>query len=310
MRLYQHRILVLMPDGTPAAYPSVTLIPHGSGGMMNTSSYQGNSNGIIYIPLNETRHKDSGGSINISASINNREYFGGMATGKSKLPLTIFLREDTGASKTADAPKPIPLSEMLVAPLLDLIKTAAKEATTPLPQSLAQDPSTLPICEREDAGSQVYSERYRIVADLDGDGANDLILSAAVETLGKMGGPWTVYLSREGKFNPVGTITAHPKAISLEPDQDRNRRDPNEVRYARIWVYLRDNGPSGGLGYYRVGEKTVKENKGLIIYPGDGGSDLGREIYTAVFKTSPIKFNLERSRTTPKGEVTWAVDAQ
>ncbi len=308
MQLYEHRILVLMPDGSPAQNPSVIFFPEGSGGGWNSPQSQdiwGNRNGIIYVPLDQTHHKAGWGHIHLKANKDGKEYFEILNTGTFDFPLTIKLHERPKSNQ----PSLLDQAKQL----LDLglqVKTGVKETTAPLTQSLAQDPSTTPIREREEAGSNVYSERYRIIADLDGDAANDLILSAAVETFGKMGGSWTVYLSREGKFNQVGTITAHPKAISLEPDQDRNRRGPNEVRYARIWVYLRDSGRSGGLSYYRVGEKTIEENKGLVIYLGDGGSDLGREIYAAVFTASPIKFTLERSQTNAKGEVTWATDSQ
>jgi hypothetical protein len=308
MQLYQNRILVVMPDESPAQNPSAIFIPEGSGGGWNSPQPQdifGNRSGIIYVPLNQTHHKAGWGQLQVSANKDGKEYFETLNTGTFDFPLTIKLHERPKSNQ----PSLLDQAKQL----LDLglqLKTEAKETTTPLPQSLAQDPSTTPIREREEAGSNVYSERYRIIADLDGDAANDLILSAAVETFGKMGGPWTVYLSREGKFNQIGTITAHPKAISLEPDFDRIRRDPGEVRYARIWVYLRSGGGRGGLGYYRVGEKTVEEVKGLEIYQGNGDPDLGRDIYAAVFKASPIKYTLERSQTNSKGEVTWAVDAQ
>jgi hypothetical protein len=167
----------------------------------------------------------------------------------------------------------------------------------------AADPSAGPLSDS--TGKKKYAERHRILVDLDGDGTKDLILSDGPETFGSMGGSWTIYLSRHGAFTKVGSITAHPMAISIEPDQARILHDPETHRFARIWVYHRVGGSAGFYGYYRVGEKSVDELKSIEIYPGDGGTALGNAIYDATFKTSPIKFVIETSSTGDDGAVRW-----
>jgi len=150
-----------------------------------------------------------------------------------------------------------------------------------------------------------YAERYRILVDLDGDGVNDMLLSGSPDEFGTMGGPWTVYLNREGDFVEVGEVWAHTMAIAFEPDQARISNDPKTRRHARIWVYLKSSGSNGSLGYYGVGEDSVDKATGVTIYPGDGGTELGRRLYEATFKQSPIPFTMERSTTTETGKVTW-----
>ncbi|MES2661612.1 MAG: hypothetical protein V4689_23540 [Verrucomicrobiota bacterium] len=171
-------------------------------------------------------------------------------------------------------------------------------------RAFASDPSATP--EKDPTGQKAYVERYRIVVDLDGDGSKDLILSDGPAAFGKSGGSWTVYLSRNGDFNKVGEITAHPKAISIEPDQDRGMKEAERRKFARIWVYLRSSGSAGTFGYFRVGERGVDELQRLEIYPGDGGTVLGNAIYDATFKNSPIAFTVESSTTSDAGAVTWS----
>ncbi|MBN8458259.1 MAG: hypothetical protein J0M04_10525 [Verrucomicrobia bacterium] len=171
--------------------------------------------------------------------------------------------------------------------------------------SAADDPSLVPLRNQFDGATQKYSERLRILADLDGDGVEDMLLSGGHETSGTAGGAWTVYLNRNGVYSAVGDISAHPKAIAIEPDQDRIQADAKVRRFARIWVYLKSSGRNGSFGYYRIGNESVDEIKAIKIYPGDGGTDLGRSIYKATFEKSPIPFKIQQSTTSDEGKVTW-----
>lgn len=170
-------------------------------------------------------------------------------------------------------------------------------------QAFAADPCAIAL--KDPTGQKTYVERFRIAVDLDGDGTKDLILSDGPQTFGTMGGSWTIYLSRNGSFEKVGNITAHAKAISIEPDQDRIVKDSEKVRFARIWVYLRGSGRAGSFGYFRVGEKAVDDLQRIELYPGDAGTSLGRDVYEATFKNSPIPFTVESSNTSEDGTVTW-----
>lgn len=145
----------------------------------------------------------------------------------------------------------------------------------------------------------------RFQVDLDGDGKLDQLVAGPAYSFGTMGGTWSVLLNRDGKMVKIGSITAHPKAIAVEPDHDRNLKDPAKRVYARIWVYLRGDGRSGNLGYYRVGEKSVGELKSIEIYPGDGGTDLGRSVYSAVMEHTSVPLKLERCKTDAAGKEVW-----
>jgi len=167
-----------------------------------------------------------------------------------------------------------------------------------------EDPSSLAAADASTGTG--YAERWRVVVDLDGDGKDDLLLSEPAELFGTMGGEWEVYLFRDGDYRKVGALTAHPRALSFERDHDRTQRDAKDRYYARVWVYLRGGGSEGGLGYYRVGEQAVAGERGVTIYPGDGGTDLGRAVYDAVMGHSEIPFRLEYSATDARGRVVWS----
>jgi hypothetical protein len=168
---------------------------------------------------------------------------------------------------------------------------------------LAADPSIEPA--HDPRGERKYAERWRVVADLDGDGHPDMLISTVMSDFGQAGGRWDVYLWRDADYKRVGEIFASPRAIALEPDHSRWQRDEAERFYVRIWTYSHISGSEGGLGYYRVGPNSVEDVKGVDIYPGDGGTDLGRAVFDAVLKHSIIPFELQRSETDSDGHVRW-----
>jgi len=169
--------------------------------------------------------------------------------------------------------------------------------------ALAADPSLQP--QADPTGQSKYAERYRILVDLDGDGVEDMLLSGSPDEFGTAGGPWAVHLSRNGDYQRIGEVLAHPLAIAFEPDQARFQTDPKTHRFARIWVYLKSSGSAGSFGYCRVGKDSVDEIAAIELHPGDGGTDLGRAVYEAAFKKSPIPFKIQRSATAADGAVTW-----
>ncbi|MGD9419110.1 MAG: hypothetical protein Q7R22_009215 [Verrucomicrobiota bacterium JB025] len=172
--------------------------------------------------------------------------------------------------------------------------------------SLADDPSLK--AQPDPTGKAKYAERSRIIVDLDGDGMNDMLLSGSPDEFGTMGGPWAVHLNRDGDYKRIGEVWAHPLAISFEPDQARIHTDPKSHRFARVWVYLKSSGSAGSFGYFRVGKDSVDEMSSIEIYPGDGGTDIGRAVYEAAFKKSPIPFKIQGSTTAEDGTVSWNED--
>ena len=96
----------------------------------------------------------------------------------------------------------------------------------------ATDPSASPV--RDPLNEAKYGERYRVIADIDGDGVDDMLLSQPIRLFGKSHGFWDVYLVRNGKHVRAGHIYAHPLAISIESDKDWDYKDPKEPRINKM----------------------------------------------------------------------------
>ena len=172
--------------------------------------------------------------------------------------------------------------------------------------SQTADPSRVAARSEQEEGR--FVERLRLLADLDGDGERDMLLSGSPGNFGNAGGPWTVYLRRGGEFKAAGELFAHPKAIAIEPDQDRFRREIGDKRYARVWAYLRGGAGAGQIGFFRIGEEKVDEYSHIEIHLGNEDKGIGKSIYDGVFGApSPIAFTLEASTTSTDGKVSWAV---
>ena len=78
---------------------------------------------------------------------------------------------------------------------------------------------------------------------------------------------------------------------------------------SRIWTYSRCSGSEGLLGYYRIGERKISPFIGITVYPGDGGTEIGRRIVDDVFRTKPeMPYRLQHSVTSTNGVVRWVDD--
>jgi hypothetical protein len=205
----------------------------------------------------------------------------------------------TSCSETGGPPStPAPPAAEKKAPSQD------KPATTTEPTTVAGDPSEVAM-ENQGAGDERYGERYRVLVDLDGDSQDDLILSQDTRSFGKAGGTWAVFLRRGSNFLNIGEIFAHQAMIAFEVDHARNSTEESRV-YTRIWVYHHLSGSEGGISYFLVGPKSVSEGGGsLLLYTGDGGTEMGNGVADAIFKHSEIPFRVEVSKTDDKGKITW-----
>ncbi len=179
------------------------------------------------------------------------------------------------------------------APLILLLSAAA------LLPGLGADPSTEAL--PDETGRQKYRERSRILVDLDGDGKKDMLLSNP-DTAGNSGVDWSVYRRRQDGFHRIGNVWAHPDAISFE-------RIPGESHkgvLARIWVYIRGGAGKGSFGYQPVTETSVGDIEAIGIYPAPGNGGIGEKLYAATFRgDSPVPFELQHSKTTDDGAVSW-----
>lgn len=119
-------------------------------------------------------------------------------------------------------------------------------------------------------------EYLEIDADIDGDGIADRLVSEPISNFGSAGGNWEVFLGTKEGLVGVGKVFAHPLALRTEKLSDS----------VRIWVYLKNGGSSGRLGFYVLKEAKISDLTTIDISPGDGGTDLGRIIYASIFPTA------------------------
>ncbi len=147
-----------------------------------------------------------------------------------------------------------------------------------------EDPSAVPLLHDEGQSA----ERYRILADFNGNGIMDMALSCSVSLFGNAGGQFTVYIQNEdGRFRRLGQFFGNPMALALE------RVGEN----IRLWTYVRGGGWIGQIGFYKVKEDGLSEYHGVTIHPGDSGTKMGRAIYEAVMTNSDLPITIEISKT-------------
>lgn len=151
--------------------------------------------------------------------------------------------------------------------------------------SNSYDPSTTPI----------EGERYRMLADFNCDGLQDMALSDEISTYGTGGIGFTIYLRNSSgiykKYDRIGTPLG---IISIEC----NWQNP------RIWSYWHLSAASGIISYCEVTDSGLYNCGGMEIYPGDGGTVIGNSIMDAVFDNSDSEIKIQRSKTTD-GAVEW-----
>lgn len=160
------------------------------------------------------------------------------------------------------------------------------------------DPSSIPA---RDADGK-YIERYRFRADFNEDGVRDLAVSVPLRMFGQAGGNFSLYIARsDGTFHSIGDVFLHPRAISIESASGE----------LNLWTYSRASGSEGQLGYYVLSKEnpantnpTVSDFVGLTVHPGDGGTELGRSLYSTVF-SEKYRVQVERS-TTDAGKPRWS----
>jgi hypothetical protein len=138
-------------------------------------------------------------------------------------------------------------------------------------------------------------EHFRILADFNADGIQDMALSYDTSLFGNAGGHFTLYLGNaKGQYRKHGEFFAHTMAVSLEKIGTK----------VRLWTYVRGGGGIGQIGYYEVLKDKLSEYHSITIHPGDSGTEMGNAICEAVFKNSDLPITVERS-VTKKGIVKW-----
>ena len=121
-------------------------------------------------------------------------------------------------------------------------------------------------------------ERRYAELDLNGDGTNDLLLSTSVSHGGTGGLIYNLYLGvGQNRFKKLDQFGAGVFAVEAHGETKR------------LWSYTHCSSQSGTIRY-RYFDRTgqFKKSQSLLIYPGDGGSDVGNAIYSAVFNEKTI----------------------
>ncbi len=153
------------------------------------------------------------------------------------------------------------------------------------------DPSMVP----SPRGPLHCGERFRLIADFNGDGIPDLALSSDTSEFGNAGGVFTLYLQNErGLYREHGQFRTNPETVSLE------RIGPK----VRLWLFHRLGGWIGQIGFHEGGEDGLSDFRGITIHPGDSGTPMGRAMAEAVFRNSDLPIQIQLS-VTQDGVVRW-----
>jgi len=115
--------------------------------------------------------------------------------------------------------------------------------------------------------SLLYSE-----IDLNGDGLMDIIIETLTEDVSSS---WSVYLCiDDNQYQLAGGIGGWPLA-----------KEEDNWRCRGIWSYSRSSGSSGIIQYvyFDQGKHKLESSPVFEIRPGDAGTDIGNNIYEAIF---------------------------
>jgi hypothetical protein len=138
-------------------------------------------------------------------------------------------------------------------------------------------------------------ERYRVLADFNGDGHEDLALSDSLSLLGPGGIRFSVYLNDvNGRYGKIGEMFSHPRHVVVEQHHS----------YPRLWVFHKRYDEVGLVGYHEIRGRTMMEIEGVEISLVDGGTRIGNAILEAVQQNSDTVMKVQVS-TTIDGQVHW-----
>lgn len=138
-------------------------------------------------------------------------------------------------------------------------------------------------------------ERYRIVADFNADGIQDMALSFDTKLFGTGGGHFDLFIQNEkGLFQKQGEFFTSPSSVSIEKVGNKTR----------IWTFSPGGGSAGTLAYLVLSDGKLSAPKSIKISPGDSGTSLGNAVYDAVFKNSTHPIFVEKSEAN-NGTITW-----
>ncbi|MHC4504406.1 MAG: hypothetical protein ACYTFI_13960 [Planctomycetota bacterium] len=117
--------------------------------------------------------------------------------------------------------------------------------------------------------------RYWHELDLTGDGIDELILSESVSCGGTGGFVYNLYLGLPGgRFKRVGGFGCNVMAVETHGSMKR------------LWTYSHSSSASGSLQYRYFDDKgAYREGPAIVIFPGDGGTQIGNAILASIFNS-------------------------
>ncbi|MBN1211933.1 MAG: hypothetical protein JXA92_05090 [candidate division Zixibacteria bacterium] len=146
------------------------------------------------------------------------------------------------------------------------------------------DPSARPLLRKD----STIGERFRVLGDLNCDGREDMVLSDDIADFAQMGIKLFLYLQdTAGNYILYDSIFAKPGSLAVE----------NYWKGPRLWTYVRKNAQSGILSCSEISDSGLTDWHSMVIYPGDGGTDIGNGILKAVFDNSDSRLEIQKSQT-------------
>lgn len=116
-------------------------------------------------------------------------------------------------------------------------------------------------------------ERYFTELDLNGDGINELIISASISLGGTGGLIYNLYLG----IGQDGFLFMDSFLSGIMSVESRGETK-------RLWSYSHSSAASGTIQYFFFdSEGVLQRSHSMMIYPGVGGSLLGSMIYQVIF---------------------------
>jgi uncharacterized protein YecT (DUF1311 family) len=180
----------------------------------------------------------------------------------------------------------------------DLPEPGAGEAAEPEEEAAAgvepgaaiEDPYAAQGVDCSDPAAAPRSAWYRLRADLDFDGRQDLLLSVPASTFGSGGGSFFVYLARAGGgYVSAGELGLHPTAIHVEKKR---------VGEGLVHGYWHGAAGSGTLRTWLVGRDGVRQVSNRRLNLGNEAADQEYQRLFGPRGRAPI----ERSRCVMSGD--------
>lgn len=158
---------------------------------------------------------------------------------------------------------------------------------------LIKDPSLIPLEKiPEEPGRS--RERYRLVADFNNDGIDDVALSYDTSMFGNAGGHFFLYLGKaDGTYREIGSFFAHPLAINLKKTIKGE---------GTITTYAHSNAGSGYIVEERITSAGIFVVNRKLIQPGDAGVPEDKKLYGDLFGTAGMKAEISETKD---NIVTW-----